>query len=380
MTEVDVVEQVDQDDLDDNLIERVVPVRPRKVALQKSLRPWHKPRKQAARRAWKYHIRKLMRRLHFPAGNPRLFRYLTLAGPDMLDIRNLEDVIKEGEFQLKWNGFSPRNCREEAEIILNQSQLRDYDWIDNGSEVLWYRLEEIASGANSVALREALSHGPFHAINFDLCQNITARSGQSPSVLSSLLKLIDFQALHCTHDWLIFITTKVERLNTPAENIRDFLDSINNNIDVSPDFAEAFDALCLEQGIPSQVALTDPLLLSNDAFVKFFCLGLTKWLLRHLCTAVPRIELTMENSHLYSVEPGVKDMLSLVYRCSPVRRAPAAVDAMDDLAEVRLGQIAVLRTRELRDLDDVQDPGLLAETQELLRLANYPAELIAELR
>jgi len=390
MTELDAQQISHDNDDDSDFIEATVPPATppavnRVVAVQKQTRPWHKPRKQFVRRAWSHHIRTLMRTLHTPADAVPVFRYLTLAGPDMLDIRHLEEVTTKTGFKIKYIGFSPRGSRDEAEIMLTQNQMRSYDWIHRNSETLWYRLEDIAAGERSAALREVESHGPYHAINFDLCQNIVQVRPGSPSVLDALIKLISFQSAKSTEPWLLFITTKIEPLNTPDVKVSEFLQAIIQNMGASADFAQEFMQLCEAEKVASDIVLTDPKQLPTDAFVKFFCLGLTKWLIGHMCTAYPVIELTMQGSHIYSVEPDTKDMLSLVYKCQPIIRAPAATTSVKSPQEIEVasGLIAIQRTTTLCDIDlKIKDePDLLAglthETHNLLRSANYANELIS---
>lgn len=390
MTKLEVKDVQVDDNLDDDFVEAIVPpptpaIENRTVAVVKQLRPWHKPRKQLVRRSWSHHIRSLMRSLHIPADSSRIFRYLTLAGPDMLDIRHLEDVTVKAGFKLKYVGFSPRGSKDEAEIILAQNQMRSYDWIDRNSDTLWYRLEDIAAGEKSTAMRAVESHGPYHAINFDLCQNITQTKAGAPSILDALIKLISFQSAGGTGSWLLFITTKIEPLNTPDSRVADFLKAINSNIKDSEQFSAEFSQLCQQEGISYEDALNEPKKLSTDAFVKFFCLGFTKWLIGHLCTAYPVIELSMQGSHIYSVEQGSKDMLSLVYKCSPILRKPADPNPVRSTREVEIdsGLTAVRKTLLLCDIDNkmATEPQLLEdltlETHALLRSANYAQDIIS---
>ncbi|MCU0118960.1 hypothetical protein N8H74_11910 [Pseudomonas sp. B2M1-30] len=390
MTKAEAQEDPMNSDFDDEFVEAIVPPEPppienRTVAIVKQLRPWHKPRKQFVRRSWSHHIRSLMRTLHIPADSSRVFRYLTLAGPDMLDIRNLEDVTVKAGFKLKYVGFSPRGSKDEAEIILAQNQMRSYDWIDRNSDTLWYRLEDIAAGDRSTAMRAVESHGPYHAINFDLCQNIAQTKVGAPSILDALIRLISLQSAGGTGSWLLFITTKIEPLNTPDNKVADFLQAINSNIKDSEEFSEEFIQLCEQEGIPYDDALNEPKKLTTDAFVKFFCLGFTKWLIGHLCTAYPVIELSMQGSHIYSVEQGSKDMLSLVYRCTPVIRKPADPNPVRSVREIEIdsGLTAIRRTISLCDIDNkmADEPQLLEalthETHKLLKSANYAQDIIS---
>ena len=384
MTDKD-IGNVRQSELDDQIFQTVVPTAfptSRRVDIQKQSRPWHKPRKQIVRRCWNYHIKKLLKKLHVPVGGARTFRYFTLAGPDLLDIRALESVVKGDNYVLKWVGFSPRATEEEAEIILNQSQVRGYDWVDETSEELWFRLEDMASGEKPVALKIVEGHGPFHAINFDLCQNVTAVKGQAPSIFDALLRLIEFQTKTCNHDWLLFVTTKIEKNNTPTAVFESFFEAIKQNLNSSVDFTESFSSFCESIGTLDEQVLAAPFDMADDAFVRVFCLGFSKWLVSHLCSAHPLVKLEMQDSQIYTVESGKKDMLSLVYKCSPNRVAPGVhpVAGIDEI-EIALGRNALKRTANLRDLDEACDDiyfaGLVDEVRDLLKSANYPAELIA---
>ncbi|MDG9884434.1 hypothetical protein N7650_16470 [Pseudomonas sp. GD04058] len=376
---------------DDDFAESVVPPAApppgqRAVAIVKQIRPWHKPRKQLVRRSWTHHIRDLMRRLHFPKGAIPTFRYLTLAGPDMLDIRQLEDATVKSGYKLKYTGFSPKGSKDEAEILLAQNQIRSYEWIDRNSETLWHRLEDIAAGERSTALRAVERHGPYHAINFDLCQNITLQRGGAPTIIDALIKVFRIQCRHNSEPWLLFITTKIEQGNTPDEHVANFLKAVNSNIAASAEFQEEFNKLCEAHEVDQEIALENPKNLPLDAFVRFFCLGFTKWLIGNLCTARPAIALEMQSSQIYSVEQGSKDMLSLVYKCSPqVRTAfDQGPEINHEEVEIAAGITAAQKTTSLIDIDlkVANDANLLndltQETHNLLRSANYSQELISQ--
>lgn len=134
---------------------------------------WHHPRKQFIRlQQWCSQARSLIRELQLPEGS--IFSYLTLPGDEMLDIRALNGVCEREKVSLKYLGFNnvaPGTARS-AELNLSHSEVRDLPGVDRFSTVLQEKLEAIGR-RDSLAHHQMRQHGPFHAINIDLCDSLT---------------------------------------------------------------------------------------------------------------------------------------------------------------------------------------------------------------
>jgi len=349
------------------------------------------------RRSWAQNAYRLMGKLHHPADVNKVFRYLTLPAPEMLDIRSLRSACIERGYKLKFVGFNAaqRGSATEKQLTLAQSQLRSQDWIEESSQILWHRLENLAASRNPIAYQSAIEHGPYHAINFDLCDNIARKIGDSPTTLDALGKLVQLQTSKCNHDWLLFIATRVEKATLAPECVDAFMTAIQSNRAASEEFAHALEEMLGQNWDDTQRALAMPAELSDELFKDMLCVGIGKWLLRYLNTANPPHRLRMMTGYYYSVEEGKPDMLSLVYRCEVAQLAaqdPTQLvcaqggQTSDDAAEVELALRVVEKTRYLVDLDgyvsgdDGLCDSLIEETISLLREASYDEATLSQYR
>lgn len=345
---------------------------------------WHHPRKQYVRiQQWCAQARALIRELQLPRGST--FNYLTLPGDEMLDIRALNDVCAERGVMLKYLGFNnvtPGTARS-AELNLSHSEVRDLPGVDRFSTVLEEKLEAIGR-RDSPAHHQMRQHGPFHAINIDLCDSLTHRDiddrrGSSLKVLAELMRT----QLTTTSPWLLFLTTMAQPGLVSARNLQGFQETINANIEASPDFAAELARLVSgnadELDARMQIAWTQ----QDPDFLRLFCAGLGKWLLAILCNSAPQRSLHLVNSFYYRVGPDGPDMISLAFRCDTapqdlVDRAgilPAAEQA-DPFSEV---QLAIALAQELHSATDLDE--MIADDAELSeRLVRQAKRLMGSAR
>lgn len=378
------------DDLDGLIAADVVPPRAELFRRKKkTFQKWHKPRKQLVRWSWVDNARNLMNDLHVPTGGQRVFRYLTLPAEDMLDVRCMRAAVEECSYRLHYLGFNSagRNTEEESYLTLSQNQLAAQDWVTDSSRVIWRRLEEIAASEKSEAFGHARSHGPFHAINMDLCDSIAYKSPGSsrPSGLDALGKLIQLQTDQCNHDWLLFIATRVGRSKVSDVYLDRFVDAIRDNACAHEGFRVAMEGMFRRSGKDAEAVLMAPDSVPESVFRDLFCLGLSKWLLKLLQAASPQWGLKMLTGYFYSVYGEEPDMLSLVYRveCRQQRATDShgvltgQLPPAKALDEGELAQRILIKTEGLLNLDEKlqKEPDLLAtlitETEGLLRDANY---------
>ena len=384
----------------------------------RKLKPWHKPRKQLVRRAWRDNVSRLMSDLTWPLGAERVLRYFTLPAPEMLDIRTLVGPAREKQYKVQYVGFTDaRNgSQDDAQFRLAQNALRvQDDWVHSDSNILYYKLEELAHGTRPVAKAKLKDYGPFHVVNFDLCDYLLA-PGDNAKLLESLAHILDIQTSRQKDDWLLFIATRFDAANTCPEKFAMLRQVIESNCAESAEFQTGLETLLkVAAGTFSQV-LADPSAVNQEQLCAAISVGLTKWLATVLAKAVPPFQLDMMKSYVYAVEGSTQDMLSFVYRCryrgtaAPANEAViAAVGAKPNAAplstvestvgytkqstaapapapslEVEAALKAIKKTSGLLDLDkQLRDyPNELIslgdETKALLREANYSEEVLAE--
>lgn len=378
----------------DSFADDAVPKKPERLArADRPLQPWHKPRKQFVRREWVATVRRLMRELRFQVGAPKIFRYFTLPAPEMLDIRTLESTAKKEAFRVQYVGFTDARdgSNDDRQLQLGQASLRAKDdWVHSESEILYYRLEDLAAGPSPVARQKLEQFGPFHAINIDLCDYLFA-PGPRARVLEALEQLIVVQTTRQHDDWLLFVATRFDSAQTCGIKFERLKNAIAANCGASKEFKDGLDELLKVSAGGAEEIIANPTTLSQDHLRDVICVGLTKWLTAILLKASPPFELEMLPTYVYAVDGSKQDMLSLVYRCC-YRGSPAPVSGAIDInptsaataaREVALAIKALKQTRRLIDIDArlagdaVTRQELVDETIGLLRQANYDEAVLA---
>jgi len=278
---------------------------------------WHHPRKQYVRiHQWCAAVQALIPALGLSPADP--FRYLTLPGDELLDVRALHGVCATAGVNLRYLGFNSvgPGTPGQAELALSQSEVRALSHVDGFSRVMEDRLEAIANERSPV-FAQARQSGPFHAINVDLCDSIAFREigDRRGSSLAAVAKLLELQ-MQSTTPWLLFITTKAQP-GLVADFARDgFMRALGANAAASPEFRRELASLVegnvdqLDNDLAAAWNGQDP------RFLRLFCAGLGKWLLALLSAALPPRALSLLNSCYYQSGPGGPDMLSLAFRCN----------------------------------------------------------------
>lgn len=276
---------------------------------------WHHPRKQYVRvQQWCAAIRALVKELKLTDGEP--FRYLTLPGDELLDVRAVRDVCEGQGVTMKFLGFNhvtkPANRNE---LNLSQNEVLSLGRIDAFSKVIEGKLEFVADDSHP-SYRITRNFGPFHAINIDLCNSITLRDldDNKGSTLGALAKLLELQ-LQKTTPWLLFITTLAQPELVTEKNRNGFMDAISANTAESPEFKAELAKLISSSADKLDARLGDAWKGNDPDFLRLFCTGLGKWLLSLLSISKPARSLTLLDCCYYRVGEKQPNMLSLVFRC-----------------------------------------------------------------
>ncbi|MCA0319955.1 MAG: hypothetical protein LCH88_18000 [Proteobacteria bacterium] len=356
-------------------------------SIKREFQRWHHPRKQWVRiQQWCSASRQLIKELNLPSGEP--FRYLTLPGDELLDIRALSDVCVRENVKLRFLGFNSVGPQTPAQIELNisQNEVRSHAAVDNLSRVLEKRLETIANG-QSQEFRAAQDLGPFHAINIDLCDSIAFRDvdDKKGSGLSVLAKLLELQ-LATNRPWLLFITTLAQPDLLSARNQAGFMEAIKANTAVSDEFKTELAGLISTSTDELDARLREAWKQQDPDFLRLFCTGLGKWLLRVLGPTQPSRSLTLLDSCYYRVGSQGPNMLSLVFRCDTqaqrlvdrdgILQAGADGTHEGNFSEVEL---AISLARKLSASSDLD--GLIAQDAALaMKLIGQAGRLMAAAR
>jgi len=126
----------DDDQADDGLDEINQSEAVHSLGPAKEFAAWHHPRKQFVRiQQWCAEVRKLIPQLGLGHGEP--FRYLTLPGNELLDVRAIHGVCSALNVKLRYLGFNSvgANTPDQIELALSQSEVRGLSSIDEFSAV-----------------------------------------------------------------------------------------------------------------------------------------------------------------------------------------------------------------------------------------------------
>ncbi|MCA8003169.1 PP_RS20740 family protein [Burkholderia metallica] len=364
------------------------------IDLKRKFRPWHKPRKQYIRRMqWWSEIDALLNDTAMPPDN-RVLRYLTLPSEDMIDVRVLTEELGRRGVKLKYLGYCDVKAGSEDDQRMNlaDAAVRESVTVEGSSIIVRERLEDTANEA-TLAFRALHEHGPFHAVNVDLCQNLAKpRIEDMYACVDAIGSIVRVQIERMQKSWVLFVTTRVTPNHIDAAHLQAFVNAILDNIGRSPEFSAQSSAMFAAQGLELTAKLAKASELSFDEFKSLFCMGLGKWLLMYVSNSTPRLKVEMLPSYYYSVYAGNPDMLSLAYRCTLVSQVPTDPSGLIVGAglppanqgghedEVCLGLKILERTRELTNLDAYlasrpdEMAEMVKESARYLALAGYNVE------
>lgn len=382
------------ENIEDDAVARALPRRtgkPSKTTTpeEKEFEPWHKPRKQWVRKyQWHQEIVDIIQSAHFPLGN-RYFRYLSLPGDDLLDVRVARTACEKNGLELMYLGLNKVATGSKGDLRLNlaEDEVKGLPGVYKGSKVLRDRFEDIAR-LESIAFSEVQDRGPYHAINVDLCDYIgnESQDGDQETIIDAIARIITLQIENGAGPWVLFLTTRVGPGKIEARNLASLVRAIIDNMNASGEFADAARKIIERSGDALEKSLDTPDRLSAGAYKDLFCIGFGKWLLSYIKNAKPQCALSMKRSCYYSVHAGNPDMLSLVFRVDVVKQPPrddygmVESGVMSAAEEVSLAMGLLAETQTLFDLDQLlaSEPHLndamITESEALLREAHFDVD------
>ncbi|SFO41462.1 hypothetical protein SAMN04487859_1468 [Roseovarius lutimaris] len=339
-----------------------------------SFSPWHKPRKQFVRKhQWVRHAKSTIGRLkdagHLDANSP--VRYLTLPGPDLLDVKLMADVCAEQNLSLHYTGFCYVRETEAVRLRRNTQQFE----LDRGTQVLpgsgvhISRLEEITR-VNSQAKTLMERGGPYSIVNIDACEPIANANGnQTGRLVDAIRTIVDYQLNVNRQPWLLYLTTPVQTDSVSGEAQRALYDQVRQNVAVDVEFADEL-AGRYSDGEDIEQYLVRVSQENGHEFVRSITLGVSKWLV-HLAEQA-NFNVKKLPAICYSMfrrEPYVPNMISTCYLFLP-RQIPILDNTgLTPNAQSQTGQAAISdhiralrRSIEIENIDE-----RLADDQELRR-------------
>ena len=357
-------------------------------AEKKEFKPWHKPRKQWVRiEQWASFVRLLLRE-NRNLGD-RTFRYLSLTGDDLLDVRVLQTVCKREKVPFEYCGFNDiaNDPLRTAESDISEGELHDMDFIVPRSKVITDNIETVAT-SGSLALTEARSRGPFDAVNLDFCNDITHFDGRRFPRMDLIQRIMELQGNTIGRSWLLFITTRVVR-NTLSTTIADAFDSaIQDNCQASNPFHRHLSLVLFDQrdAFPNIRSARN---LTGAQFLRYYCIGFSKWLISMVASSNPQWNVRLADAAFYAIADQDPDVVSLVYKIERVYHSPTDRYRITGLipvnppvhrvSEADLALEALNELQGIRDVDSLlRNPEVFGridrQNRELLEKARYPME------
>jgi hypothetical protein len=363
----------------------LVPDRREEIAIQVP-QPWHKPRKQWVRREqWTPQIAELLGDLQL-AG--REFRYLTLPGEHLFDVRHLHSLFAQRQVKLRFLGFD--TSRKSSNATVSEHEVRNLPFVHGDSVILGDRFEDIGD-PGSMAFASAEKFSSFDAVNLDLCDSVASRrTHPNDSSLNAILRLLELQANNRTEPWLLFITTRAGRESVNSQVMAKLLSILQDNVTRNASFRRGVDNTGLFRADVIDGERGGTVLLSPNEFTCAFGVGLSKWL---LSLAKDHWTVSQRTAAGYRVvtDGDSPDMLSLVFRFD---RIPVSVSDPNRVVTSRPTQIGPVPTvlememaflevfNDLIDLDALIDRDvklreqMIQENADLMSLARFDRDQI----
>lgn len=352
--------------------------------------PWHKPRKQWIRKLqWGKLVCDLITELQFD-GRP--FRYLTLPGRYFLDVRHLHSICAERNIQLRFVGFDT-DRRHEPEASISADEVWRLSHIHKESDILGDAVETL-SQSKSIAFERIAKFGDFDAVNLDLCDSVASReAGANDSALAAILRVIALQSSRRAAPWLLFLTTRADRLAVKPSVMKKLLEVLAKNMQRNAKFkTEATrHAVICETKLASEA--NGEAAMDDLEFMGAFGIGFSKWLLNMSLTAW-KVHQQIGACYRVFPESASPDMLSLAFR---FERQPTAIsdttgivpatrvqnqqrnDSEDELAARFIdGHRSNIDIDELLLEDAYLREEMIIENADLMSLARFDREMMIE--
>lgn len=313
------------DQPDDEFSDFALPPEIEEVSVPARLKfaPWHKPRKQFVRQnQWIHHAQQTILRLKNEGkiSSSGTVSYLTLPGPDMLDVRMMAEVCKSENLMLRYTGFCNVSEEEGTRLRRNTAQFHlDLEGtIQKGSDVHRSRLEEVAIRGSS-AQTMMKRGGPYLIVNIDACEPLLNRDvHQTARLIDAIREIIQYQVDATRTPWLLYLTTPAQAEWVDADSLEVLKNEVISNAARDMDFAAGL-AGQYRGGESIEDYLVRSLSSNGFEFCSVFALGVAKWML-HMAEQA-NFKMIKKESFCYSMlrrSPTFPNMISTCYIFVPV--------------------------------------------------------------
>lgn len=355
--------------------------------------PWHKPRKQYVRtRQWMNHIGGILATLrdvgHFQDERP--FRYLTLPGPDLLDVRMVADVCGSNNVKLSYLGFCHVDEAEGRRLRRNVTEfaVTRSDAVLSSSRVVPARLQDVKHN-NTEAFVAMSRNGTYDAVNIDACDPIANDNiDNTGRLIDSIRRITEYQISNRREPWVLFLTTPIQTDSISAGSLQAIQNQVLQNVKQDQEFAGEISKR-YQEGEALSEFMARSCAQNGNELLSLVCLGLGKWLI-HISEQV-NFRVKVMTPYCYSIfqeEPYEPNMISLCFLFEPTQ--PPIQDetgltenpVAPEISTVGISDHirALRKSAKIENLDVTlaNDDGLRAEmieqTKSLLRDAGYAVD------
>lgn len=359
--------------------------------------PWHRPRKHYIRtEQWGKHIQGVLQRLqrdkHFRDGRP--FRYMTLPGPDLIDVRMVADICGLNDVKLSYLGFCRAGEDQGKRLRRNitEFELVRKDTVLPSSRVVQAHFQDVQR-KKTEAFVAMSREGTYDAINIDACDplaNGTVR--ETGRLIDAIRSVTEYQISERREPWVLFLTTPVQIDSFSEESLQAIQDQISQNVKQDNEFS-----LGVSKWFKDGEELPDFIQRScsqnGDDLLRLVSLGVGKWLI-HLSEQL-NFRVKVMTSYCYSVfqrEPFEPNMVSLCFLFEPtlpVIQDQTGLTGNQEAPEVTTLAIsdhirALNKLMNIENVDDIlaNDSDLNAEMikrmKSILRPLGYPVDDASE--
>lgn len=352
---------------------------------------WHRPRKQYIRKnQWLRLVKtRILNRL-----DEGEFRYLTLPGMDMIDVDLISSAARDMGKIVTSTGFLRAPNPVIARASLRQSALIESGHLSPQSMIYPGALEELISESTQIG-RQIRSRAPFHAINIDACGSIAKPDDESATrLVEAIYRLIEIQLRYAGNRWFLFLTIDARKRRINQEMLAAFSRIIRENCIDKP-FSDALPNIFSEAATRDAHILDrldDTSWMDESDFVRFFSLGITKYLIHTV--QMRQWNIRMHPVYCYST---MQDQCAPTMPCLAFEFLPPPTEIPDRHQISRLRQSqetlsaaecalrAANKVAGMLDLDKLllESPNLKyelsEETKNLLRRIGYPEEVVNQL-
>lgn len=290
-----------------------------RMAVKRVFAPWHKPRKHWIRQfQWAAESGKLIDSLKL--ANNRALMYLTLPGPDMLDVRSLHHLCQERGAKLRFIGFITPRPEDISELELSEAEVSDLANVDESfSRVVRADFQSLAD-PQSIGVSAIRNEDAFDVVNVDLCGSVGefAPLDKQRAYFDSIREIFASQVRKRRpgEPWLFFLTTRANFDKISSGSREAFFRLLLQACHESPELGGAL-KLCLNVSIADLQDCIAGGPGKSYVFELAFSAAVCEWVAHILINYTPQVRVSLlASSRGYGVRrPGAYDMLSLGFKC-----------------------------------------------------------------